>query len=189
MFSGSGSKEEVQQSFRVSVCPSTYSPGDSKCQRVSGFFPTRYLIKILTRVTLFEWRGGQMRYWAEQNICIWMPYTQIIPSWLCICHLWRLFYFSCTPQYELQQKIRRSLLMMLSGEGHSWKHLCQPQTCAVEKVRVPGPGVRRGLKWGSQFKLQLFKWFLHVAQERGDPLRLYTPVSFRGVFWLSCCHP
>ena len=101
MFFDRGSKEEVQQCFRVSVCPSSHSSEDSKCQWVSGFFPTWYLIKILTRVMLLGWKGGQIRFQAEKNFCIWMLDTQIIPSWLHIYHLQRLFYFSCTPQYEL----------------------------------------------------------------------------------------
>lgn len=38
----------------------------------------------------------------------------------------------------------------------------------------PRPCTKRGFKWGSQFKLWLFKWLLHVAQEGGGPLIFYT---------------
>lgn len=55
-----GSKEEVQQHFRVPVCPSSHSPKDSKHERVSGFSPTWYLTKIPIRVMLFELKGGQL---------------------------------------------------------------------------------------------------------------------------------
>lgn len=55
-----GSKEVVQQQFRVPVCPSSHSPEDSKHQGVSGFFPIWYLTEIPTRVMLFELKGGHL---------------------------------------------------------------------------------------------------------------------------------
>lgn len=56
--------------------------------------------------------------------------------------LQRLFYLSCTLQYELQQK--ESSLEALRI-GLLLDHLCQPQTSEVETNRDPGPAQKEDL--------------------------------------------
>lgn len=75
VFFDSGSKEEVQQHFRVPVCPSSHSPKDSKLEGVSGFSPTWDLTEIPTRVMLFELKGGQLGIdlkWMSVHECLCM---------------------------------------------------------------------------------------------------------------------
>lgn len=73
--------------------------------------------------------------------------------------------FSSTAQYEHQQK-DKSLLRRLSREGHSWKHLHQPQTCKAEKDKVSDTDTR---KRGSLFKLWVFEWVLLLSKKEDTP--------------------